>query len=74
MATQRVLEMDFNTVLGRTHRIRVYNANDPLTGAAVSAAMDSIIASNIFTSPGGDLTGKVEARVVITDKSDLILL
>jgi hypothetical protein len=74
MAAQRVLEMDFNTQLGRTHRIKVYNAKDPLTGGEVAAAMDSIITSNIFTTPGGNLTGKIEARVVITDKSDLILL
>jgi len=74
MAAQRILEMDFNTELGRTQRIRVYDAKDALTGAEVAAAMDSIIASNIFTGPGGNLTGKIDARIVTTDSSDLVLV
>jgi len=74
MAAVRTLEMDFNTELGRTQRIRVYDAKDTLTGAEVAAAMDSIIASNIFTGPGGNLTGKIDARIVTTDSSDLVLI
>jgi len=74
MAVERVLEMDFNTELGRTQRIRVNDAKDPLTGAEVAAAMDSIIAKNIFTSTGGDLNGKLDARVIVTDSSELDLV
>lgn len=74
MAAVRTLEMDFNTELGRTQRIRVYDVKDPLTGAEVAAAMDTIIAKNIFTSTGGNLTAKIEARLVTTDSSDLILV
>ena len=74
MAVERTLEMDFNTELGRTQRIRVYDAKDPITGAEVAAAMDSIVAKNIFTSTGGNLTSKLEARVIITDSSDLDLV
>ncbi|MEQ8235295.1 MAG: DUF2922 domain-containing protein [Syntrophomonadaceae bacterium] len=74
MAAVRTLEMDFNTELGRSQRIRIYNAKDPITGAEVAAAMDSIIAKNIFTGPGGDLTGKLDARVVITDSTELDLI
>lgn len=74
MATERVLEMDFNTELGRTQTIRVYDAKETLTGAEVAAAMDSIIDSNIFTGTGGNLTGKIDARVVVTDIADLALV
>jgi hypothetical protein len=74
MAAQRTLEMDFNSELGRTQRIRIYDAKDPLTGAEVAAAMDSIITKNIFTGPGGNLTGKIDARLVITDSTDLDLV
>lgn len=74
MATQRVLEMDFSTELGRTQRLRVYNVKDAVTGAEVAAAMDDVITKNIFTSTGGDFTGKVSARVVVTDTNDLSLV
>jgi len=74
MAVERTLEMDFNTELGRTQRVRVYDAKDPITGAEVAAAMDSIIAKNIFTSTGGNLTSKLDARVIVTDSSDLDLV
>ncbi len=74
MAAQRILEMDFGTQLGKTQRIRVYDAKESLTGAEVSAAMDSIIAKNIFTGTGGNLTSKLDARVVVSDSSDLTLV
>jgi len=74
MAASRILEMRFSTELGRTQTIRVYNAKNTLTGAEVAAAMDSIIAANIFTSTGGDLTGKIDACIVVSDSTDLILV
>ena len=74
MAAVRTLEMAFNTELGRTQRIRIYDAKDPLTAVEVAAAMDTIIAKNVFTGTGGNLTGKIEARVIITDSSDLVLV
>lgn len=72
MAT-RVLEMDFATELGRTITLRVPDALDTLTGAQAAALMDTIIARNIFTSTGGDLTGKTAAHIVVTDVTDLVL-
>ncbi|NMC14555.1 MAG: DUF2922 domain-containing protein [Chloroflexi bacterium] len=74
MAAVRILEMDFNTELGKTQRIRVYDAKDPLTGAEVATAMDSIITKNVFTGTGGNLISKLDARVVITDTSSLALV
>jgi hypothetical protein len=74
MASTRVLEMAFDTELGKTQTIRVYSANDPLTGAEVATAMDGIIAKNIFNTTGGELTGKISATLVVTDSSELTLV
>ena len=73
MATARTLEMDFTTELGKSQRIRIYDAKDTLTGIEVAAAMDSIIASNIFTGPGGNFNGKADARLIVTDSTALEL-
>ncbi len=70
----RVLEMSFSTELGRTKVIRVYEAKTALTGAEVSACMDNIVAKNIFTGSGGNITGKVKAQVVTTSTADLTLV
>lgn len=73
MAIQRTLEMDFATELNRTHCIRVYDIRADITAAEISTAMDNIISKNIFNSTGGNLTGKIGARVVSqdTEKFDL---
>jgi len=70
----RILEMSFSTVLGKTKTIRVYEAKAALTGAAVAACMDNIIAKNIFSGTGGELTGKVKAQVITTSSADLSLV
>ncbi|HBK53154.1 MAG TPA: DUF2922 domain-containing protein, partial [Syntrophomonas wolfei] len=62
----KVLEMTFSTELGKSKTLRVVDAKEPLAGADVAACMDNIIAKNIFTSTGGDLTGKVKAQVITT--------
>jgi hypothetical protein len=74
MAAQRVLEMDFATELGKTQRIRIYDAKEDLTPAQVAAAMDSIVTADIFTGTGGNFTGKISARVVTTDSSEITLV
>lgn len=72
----RILEMTFSTELGKSKTIRVYNAKAALTGAEVAAAMDNVIAKNIFSGSGGggEITGKVRAQVVTTSTADLSLV
>ena len=70
----RVLEMTFNTELGASKTLRVIDAKDPLTGTEVATAMDSIIAANIFSGTGGELTGKIEAQIVTTTSNELSLV
>lgn len=74
MAIQRTLEMDFATELNRSQRLRVYDARQDLTATDVSTAMNNIIAKNIFNGSGGELTGKVAARVVTRDVEEITLV
>jgi hypothetical protein len=63
----KTLVMNFLNEGGKKVAIRVNNIKEDLTEAEVSAAMDVIIAKNIFSSTGGDLKYKDSAG--ITDKS-----
>jgi hypothetical protein len=47
------------------------NPRNDLTAAEVQASMDLIIARNIFTSTGGDLVSKVNARIIDTTTTEL---
>jgi len=73
MTVQRVLQMDFTTELGRNHRLRVYDAREDLTPVEVSAAMDQIIASDIFAGSGGAFTGKARAQLVVSETTEFEL-
>jgi hypothetical protein len=57
------LEMVFRNQSGYLVIIRVIDPHPDITADEVEAVMDTIIAQNIFTSPGGDLVEKVEARI-----------
>ena len=58
------LELQFTNFEGKTATISIDDPIEPVEAATVSAAMDTIIAANIFTSTGGDLVTKKGARVV----------
>lgn len=58
------LEMVFRNQAGQLVTISVPDPRPDITAGEVEAVMDTIIAQNIFTSPGGDLVAKVEARIV----------
>ena len=70
----RVLEMTFNTELGATKTMRVVDAKDSLTGTEVATAMDSIVAANIFSGSGGELTGRIKAQIIVTTSTDVELV
>lgn len=74
MAVQRILEMEFATELGRSVGLRVYDVKADATGEQVATLMDSIVSKNIFTSSGGSFTGKLSARIVNKETSDLALI
>lgn len=70
----RVLEMTFNTELGTSKILRVVDVKDPLDGTEVATAMDSIVAANIFSGSGGELTGRIRAQVITTTSTDVALV
>lgn len=67
----KTLVMNFLNEGGSKTAIRVNNVKDGITEAEVSAAMDVIIAKNIFTSTGGDLKTKDSAELVDKTSTEL---
>jgi len=64
---EKTLSMIFLNEEGAKSSITLSGIRDDLTQAEVSAAMDVIIAKNIFQSNGGNLVAKYSAQ--ITDKT-----
>ncbi|MUK87363.1 DUF2922 family protein [Ornithinibacillus sp. L9] len=58
------LELKFENEDGKIVTYTLDKPVEPVDPAAVSAAMDEIIAQNAFTSGGGNLVAKKSARVV----------
>jgi len=69
--TVQSLRMVFRNQAGRNVTITLENPRDNLTAAEIEAAMDLIIARNIFTSSGGDLVAKQDIRLIDTTTNDL---
>jgi hypothetical protein len=67
----KTLVMNFLNAQGKKTAVRVNNVKDTLTDAEVMAAMDVIIAKNIFESTGGDLKMKDSASIVDTTTTEL---
>lgn len=58
------IELKFLNQEGRISTFTLDAPIEPVDPMAVSTAMDTIVAQNVFTTSGGDLTEKKEARVV----------
>lgn len=71
MAITTTLRMSFKNQSGNTVSISLDNPKADLTAAAVETAMDLLIAKNIFTTSGGDLVSKYDAKIITTDTTDL---
>lgn len=68
------LEMTFKNQEGRSSKISVDDARSDLTEVEVNDAMDQILASDIFTSSGGDLVEKSKAELVTTEVEEFSIL
>lgn len=58
------LVMSFMNEEGKKASVTLNEVRDDVTDAEVSAAMDTIVAKNIFQSTGGDLKVKDSAQLV----------
>ena len=65
VTTSRVLRLTFTTAGGKTFAITIPNPRVDLQQAEVVAAMDSIIASDLFLTSNGALTGIRDIRVML---------
>ena len=65
------LRLSFTTAAGSTHSITLKNPAAGLTTAQCTAAMDLIIAKNIFMTTGGELKAKKDAIVTDSTTTDL---
>ena len=69
----KTLELQFANQEGKTTNITIENPKDPVDPTAVSAAMDTVITANVFTSSGGDFVAKKGVRVVERNVTDIPL-
>ncbi|OPX90224.1 MAG: hypothetical protein A4E53_01110 [Pelotomaculum sp. PtaB.Bin104] len=67
----KVLRMSFKNEGGNTVSISLDAPKETLTAAEVEAAMDLVITKNIFTSSGGNLVAKSDAKIIDTTVTDL---
>lgn len=64
------LDLIFKNQEGKTVRISIADPKEPVDPAAVNAAMDLIIAKDVFV---GTLTEKVGARISESSRTDIDL-
>lgn len=67
------IELFFENEDGKTVKYTLDKPLEPVNPETVRAAMDEIIAQNVFYSSGGDLVAKKSARIVenIIEEIDL---
>ncbi|MDM5340724.1 DUF2922 domain-containing protein [Fictibacillus enclensis] len=69
----KTLELQFINEQDKTVTISLDSPAEPVDPAAVKAAMDAVIAQNIFVSTGGDFVKKKGARLTDRSTSDIVL-
>lgn len=67
----KVLRCLFLNVTGKVVTLMIPNARDTITDVEARAAMQTILDSNVFNSPGGSLVAMKGAALVVTDRTDL---
>lgn len=69
--SSKTLRLTFTTTLGTSHSITLKHPRADLTAAQAEAAMDLIIAKNIFSVVGGDYVAKKDIKVLDNTTTDL---
>ncbi|NLW07151.1 MAG: DUF2922 domain-containing protein [Clostridia bacterium] len=73
MVTKR-LELIFQNLSGRRNTLSLPDPREDLTTEDVLTAMELILSRNIFTSPGGDLTDIIAARIVSREVEEIVAM
>ncbi|MCA0150499.1 MULTISPECIES: DUF2922 domain-containing protein [Rossellomorea] len=66
----KVLELEFKTETGKSAKLSINDPVDPIDTVAVKAAMDNLIATNVFASATGAFVSVEGARVVERNVTD----
>ena len=69
--TVQSLRMVFRNQGGKNVTVTLDNPRNNLTATEIEAAMDLVIARNIFTGTGGDLVSKQDIRIIDSTTNDL---
>lgn len=72
IVSKRALRLTFINQLGKPFSISFSDPKEDLIGSEIEDVMDQIIAQNIFTTSGGALVGKKDAKVIGTETEDLL--
>lgn len=72
MANKR-LEMTFKNQKDKTSRMSLDNPREDVTDAEIKAAMETIVAENVFDTADGDLVSIVSAKIVSTEVQEIVL-
>ena len=71
LTTTKVVRLTFTTTGGGTFAITIPNPRETLQPAEALAVMNSLIASDIFLTTSGALTGVKDIKVIDTRTDDL---
>lgn len=71
MEKKYVLKMNFKNEEGKQSSITIKNIKENLAKADVDAAMNAIVANDIFSSAGGSLVSIIDAEIVETTKKSV---
>ena len=71
ISTSKNLRLVFNTTAGSSFTITLPEPKEDLTAAQVETVMDLIIAKDVFTTSGGNITAKRDIKIIDTVINDL---
>lgn len=71
VTSKKVLRMTFNNAMGGAVSLTLPEPKAGITAAEIEAAMDLIIAKNIFFGTGGAFISKKDIKIVDTTTEDL---
>ncbi|MBO1511832.1 DUF2922 domain-containing protein [Metabacillus bambusae] len=69
----KTLELQFLNTAGKTVKISVDSPVEPVDQTALNAAMDQLLAANIFISTDGEFVSKKGARIIDRSVTEITL-